>query len=157
MIHCRPVTEEDEPFLRRLIIATLTEELAAWACPEAMRDQLLEIQYRIRRQGIAANYGDAGLSVIAVGDEPVGWIVGLWSDAELYIVEIAILPPWRGQGIGATVLSNVLAESDRRGLPARLNVNINNRAVRLYERLGFRRTDGTEVQHFMVRDPGACS
>jgi hypothetical protein len=35
-----------------------------------------------------------------------------------------------------------------------LNVNINNRAVALYERLGFRRQGGTEVQHFMVREPG---
>jgi ribosomal protein S18 acetylase RimI-like enzyme len=154
MIHCRPATAEDEPFLRRLIIATITEELAAWAWPENMRDHLLDMQYRIRRQGIAANYADAEISVIGVDEEPVGWIVAQRSDAELYIVDIAVLPAWRCQGIGAAVLRDMLAETDRRGLRARLNVNINNRAVALYERLGFRRQGGTEVQHFMVREPG---
>jgi ribosomal protein S18 acetylase RimI-like enzyme len=154
MIHRRPATEADEPVLRRLIMATLTEELAAWAWPEAIRGQLLEMQYRIRRQGIAANYAAAEISAIGVDEEPVGWIVAQRSDAELYIVDIAILPAWRCQGIGAAVLRDVLAETDRRRLRARLNVNINNRAVGLYERLGFRRQGGTEVQHFMVRERG---
>jgi ribosomal protein S18 acetylase RimI-like enzyme len=76
-----------------------------------------------------------------------------WSDAEAHIVDIAVLPERRNSGIGATVLRGVLAESDRRGVPASLNVNVTNRAVRLYERLGFTRTGGNQVQHFMERAP----
>jgi ribosomal protein S18 acetylase RimI-like enzyme len=153
MIHCRQATQEDEPFLRGLLIATLTEELAAWAWPEAIREQLLEMQCRVRRQGIAANYPDAEISVVSADAEPVGWIVVMRSAEELYIVDIAVLPGRRGEGIGTAALRGTLEEADRNGLPARLNVNIGNRANALYERLGFRRTGGTDLQDFMAREP----
>jgi ribosomal protein S18 acetylase RimI-like enzyme len=163
-IHCRPATADDEPFLRRLIIETLTQELAAWLWPEAIREQLLEMQYRGKRQGIAANYAAAELSVIELSvieasptdaaPQPVGWIVVAPSDTDLHIVEIAVLPESRGKGIGAAALRGVLEVADRRGVPVRLNVTTGNRAVRLYERLGFRRSGGSEVQDFMLREPG---
>ena len=47
-----------------------------------------------------------------------------------------------------------MEEADRRSVPVRLTVNKGNPAVRLYERLGFRRTGGSEIQDFMVREPG---
>lgn len=156
-IHCRPVTtqlsDQDEAFLRRLIIATMAEELAAWAWPEAMRDQLLDMQYRIRRQGIAANYPTAERFLVIQGGEPVGWVVVSRSEVELHIIDLAILPDRRGCGIGTAVLSSLLVESDRCRVPARLHVNVTNRAVHLYERLGFVRTGGDEVQHIMERPP----
>lgn len=153
-IHCRPATENDEPFIRRLITETLFYELAAWAWPEPMREQLLEIQYRVKRQGIAASYAAAEVSVIEADAAPVGWIVVASSDADLHIVEIAVLPESRGKGIGAAALRGVMEEADRRSVPVRLTVNKGNPAVRLYERLGFRRTGGSEIQDFMVREPG---
>lgn len=158
MIRCRPVTEDDEPFLRRLIVSVVSAELAAWAWPDALREQLLEMQYRIRRQGIETHYPGSEVSVIEFAGagsdtQPVGWLVVSRTDADMHIVEIAILAEWRGRGIGTTVLRGLLDESDRRGETARLNVNIGNPAVVLYERLGFRRTAGTEVQHYMVREP----
>ena len=72
MIYCRPATEIDEPFLRRLIVETLTEDLSAWARPEANREQLLEMQYRIRRLGVAANYAAAEVSVIEANGRLAG-------------------------------------------------------------------------------------
>jgi ribosomal protein S18 acetylase RimI-like enzyme len=152
-IVCRPVTAEDEPFLRHLIIATLAEELAAWAWPEAIRDQLLEMQYRIRRQGIDANYPGSDRSVIFTEGQPVGWIVVTWSAKDVHIVEIAVLPEQRGKGIGTRVLGDVITEAVHRGIPARLQVNVTNRAIGLYGRLGFVRTGGDEVQHFLERVP----
>jgi len=152
MIHCRPATESDEPFLRQLILETLTEELAAWAWPDAIREQLLDMQYRIRRQGVAANYPAAETSVIEADGTPAGWIVVTPSATDLHVIEIAVLPALRGKGIGASVLCGVIAEADRRGVPVRLNVNTGNRAIHLYERLGFRIAGSSEVQHFMVRD-----
>ena len=152
-IRCRPLSPDDEPFLRRLLIATLTEELAAWAWPDELRDGLLDMQYHLRRNAVE-NYRDAERSIILAADEPVGWLVVARSEAGIHVVDIAVLPERRGQGIGAAVLGECLAESDRKGIPVRLSVNVTNRAARLYERLGFRRTGGSEVQHFMERPPG---
>jgi ribosomal protein S18 acetylase RimI-like enzyme len=54
-------------------------------------------------------------------------------------------------GIGSAVLRELLAEADGAGKTVTLNVNATNRAAALYERLGFRRTGGSEVQHYMER------
>jgi GNAT superfamily N-acetyltransferase len=152
-VSLRPQTPEDDAFLRRLLIATITEELAAWLWPEPVRDQLLDMQYRVRRQGVEGNYPGADRSIILADGAEAGWLVVARSAEELRVVEIAVLPDLRGKGIGAAALGAVLVESDRTGIPARLNVNIANRAARLYERLGFTRTGGNEVQHFMERMP----
>jgi ribosomal protein S18 acetylase RimI-like enzyme len=84
---------------------------------------------------------------------PVGWLVVHKTAAEIHVVDIAVMPERRGSGIGTIVLEELLAESDRNGIPVRLSVNVTNPAARLYERLGFRRTGGNEVQHFMERKP----
>jgi ribosomal protein S18 acetylase RimI-like enzyme len=152
-IRRRPATGDDEEFLRNLIVATVAEELQAWAWPEGMRAQLLDMQYRVRRTGVEQNYPEAERSIILAGDLPVGWLVVHKTAAEIHVVDIAVMPERRGSGIGTIVLEELLAESDRNGIPVRLSVNVTNPAARLYERLGFRRTGGNEVQHFMERKP----
>ena len=153
-IQIRPMTPDDEGFLRRLLLATIAEELSAWAWPDAIRDHLLDMQYRLRRNAAASERPGTELSVIVDGGEPVGWLALARSPECVHVVDIAVLPERRGQGVGSTVLRECLRESDRAGMPVRLNVNITNRAAALYERLGFRRTGGSEVQHFMERRPG---
>lgn len=58
---------------------------------------------------------------------------------EIHINNVAIRPPLRGQGIGTTLLQQVLAEGKRLGAHrATLEVRASNEgARRLYERLGF--------------------
>ncbi|MGZ4741360.1 MAG: GNAT family N-acetyltransferase, partial [Ilumatobacteraceae bacterium] len=53
------------------------------------------------------------------------------------LIDIALLPDYRNQGIGSSVLRGVLAQADRIGRVVRLHVEKQSRAVRLYERLGF--------------------
>lgn len=152
-VRCTRAVESDEPFFRRLLMETLTEELAAAAWPEPMRSHLLEMQYRIRRDGIQFAYGGAEILLAKCDEEPVGWAVVQRSAENLHIVDIAVLPARRSTGIGTAILSGLLEQADRSRLPASLNVNLGNRAIRLYERLGFSRTGGSEVQHFMTRMP----
>ena len=58
---------------------------------------------------------------------------------EIHINNVAMRPPFRGQGIGTTLLQHVLAEGRRLGARrATLEVRASNEgARRLYERLGF--------------------
>jgi ribosomal protein S18 acetylase RimI-like enzyme len=149
----RTMTPEDEPFVRNLIITTVADELAAWAWPEALRAQLLEMQYKGRRQAIDDGYTDAERQIILLDEQPVGWVVVLTGEQDTHIIDIAIMPDQRGKGIGGTVLGEIIAASDCRGKSTRLSVNITNRAAHLYERLGFRRIGGDEVQHFLEKSP----
>jgi ribosomal protein S18 acetylase RimI-like enzyme len=150
-ISLRPATPDDEVFVRQLVIAAIAAELAAWAWPEQMRDSLLDLQYKVRQQGIAGNYPSADSSIVLREDQPVGRTVVMRSEQEIHLVDIAVMAEHQSVGIGTAVFAKLFEESDLTCRPVRLNVNVTNRAVRLYERIGFQRVGGDEVQHFMER------
>lgn len=152
----RPATPEDEPFLYELITATIAEQLAAWAWPDEVRRPLLDIQYRARQQGHRAQYPGAEHSVILVDGSPAGRLVVARGEDEFRLVDIVVASGSRGAGVGAGVLTGLLAEADAVGKPVRLSVSLNNPAVRLYRRLGFVRVSGDEVADEMERPP-ACA
>jgi len=148
----RPETPADEPFLRQMTIASLTQELMAWMWPEAIRDQLLLMQYTAKLGSLRSNHPAASSEIILADGEPAGWIFLDESPEQIHLCEIMTLIEQRGKGVGSTVLREVLEAADRAGKPVRLLVSVTNTgAVKLYERLGFVRTAGNEVQHEMER------
>jgi ribosomal protein S18 acetylase RimI-like enzyme len=59
----------------------------------------------------------------------------------LHLFALAVAPSGRGQGIGSAIIQTVLTEAEKRGRArVYLEVRVDNRARRLYHRLGFRRT-----------------
>ena len=62
---------------------------------------------------------------------------------------IAVTPDLQGQGIGTSVIHQVLDEAKRSGKPVALQVLKVNPARRLYERLGFSVTGENETRYFM--------
>ena len=152
----RPASIEDEAFVRQLILQMVSDDLGAALWPEAMRAPLLEMQYRGRLDSIRVNWPDAEQEIILTDGQPAGWVVIAHCEDAIHLVEIAILPEHRGKGVGTGRIRELLTESDRTGKPVRLNVLTTNPANRLYERLGFRRTGGDEIRHFMERPSGAA-
>ena len=147
-VQLRPETADDDAFLRRLISETIALELGADRWPEPVRTQLLAIQYRNRRMGPRAGFPEGQSFVIQWNDVSAGWTFFVLTQTQLHIVEIMVLPEYRGQGIGTEAIRQVLGQSQ--GKPVRLTVNVlNSGAVRLYERLGFRRVGGDGIQHEM--------
>ncbi len=58
----------------------------------------------------------------------------------LHLFALDVGPEWQGRGIGTAIIGHVLAEANRRGRRlVFLEVRVDNRARRLYHRLGFRR------------------
>jgi GNAT superfamily N-acetyltransferase len=138
----------DEPFFRRLILESLTLELGAVQWPEAMREPLLEIQYKGRRRTARQMYPEGDSRIILVDGAPAGWVFTAELEDAIWLAEILVLPELRGRGVGSAVLRDVIAAAADR--PVRLNVSrFNSGAMRLYERMGFRRVGGDEAQHVM--------
>jgi ribosomal protein S18 acetylase RimI-like enzyme len=151
-VYHRPEAAEDEPFLRRVIMQTVTEQLMAWSWPQPMREHLLEIQYTTRRRAARVDFPGGESRIISADGQDVGWLVVADLEDEVRLVEIMVLSEHRGKGIGTASIDEVLAAAARAGKPARLNVAVlNSRAIALYQRLGFARIGGDEVQHVMER------
>jgi GNAT superfamily N-acetyltransferase len=58
---------------------------------------------------------------------------------------IAVLPEYRGQGIGTELLMKVLAAAQSTYPGISLSVRANNPVVKLYQRSGFAKVDGSET------------
>ena len=146
----RPESSEDESFIRNLILETIVGELGASAWPEPMRSHLLGVQYAGRHQSFRRNFPDAASYIIEAGGMDAGWAVVTDLPQEIFLVEIMVSPECRNRGIGSAVIRQLVAEAAARRKPLRLTVNaMNSAAIRLYERLGFRRTGGDEVRYLM--------
>ena len=94
----------------------------------------------------------ASFDVIVVDGQPVGRLyVARWSD-EIRIVDIALLSDYCNRGIGTTLLRGLQSEAAAAGKPLRIHVERFNPALRLYERLGFRRSrTGASIVHGVER------
>ncbi len=68
-------------------------------------------------------------------DTPVGFLIG----AEGWVVQVGVVPAWRGRGLGAALVAEILRRAQAAGARSTLlTVNVNNPgAARVYERLGF--------------------
>jgi ribosomal protein S18 acetylase RimI-like enzyme len=56
---------------------------------------------------------------------------------DIRIMDIALMPEFRGQRIGSDLLRSLIAEAEASGRTLSIHVEHNNPARRLYERLGF--------------------
>lgn len=135
-----PVTDEDKEFFRRLnhrcYQDIVTRQFGEWD---------LEIQNRNFEQKWPTN---SFLKIIVDGSV----VGGVWVDEEagyLQLREVQIDPDFQGRGYGTLAVKAVIARAGRAGKHVRLRVLHKNRAIRLYEKLGFRTTGSTETQFIM--------
>jgi ribosomal-protein-alanine N-acetyltransferase len=74
----------------------------------------------------------------SVGDELVGYLVCSRYDRVWHVMNVAVAPERRRQGIASSLISQLIAEAGRE-LPFTLEVRVSNReAIAMYEKLGFR-------------------
>ena len=68
-------------------------------------------------------------------------------------MDVALLPAYRGRGVGTQLLEQILAEGRQLNLPVTIHVERFNHALRLYERLGFRVEEDKGVYLFLKWTP----
>jgi ribosomal protein S18 acetylase RimI-like enzyme len=142
-VELRHAVAEDEDFLLQLYLATQPIETASWNMSAAAREQLLQMQFRGRRQTYTAQYPDAEDLILCLSEEGdvkrrVGRHLVMRQEGAILGVDLAVLPEYQRQGIGRLVLQGVQRQCAKEGLRFRLQVLHSNPARRLYDRLGFR-------------------
>lgn len=141
-VRIRPATEADEPFLREMLYQAIYTPPGS---PLPPRD----IVYQSGLNRYVDDWGrpgDTGL-IAALDGQPVGavWLRLLTGGSRGYgyvnddtpELSLAILPEYRGRGLGTRLLANLLDEAAKHFPAVSLSVAAENPAVRLYERHGF--------------------
>jgi ribosomal protein S18 acetylase RimI-like enzyme len=117
----------------------------------ALAAQLLRHQFAGQDASLRAAFPQARRDIVEVGATPVGRIVVDEGADAWTLADVAILPAWRGQGIGKRLLTATMAEAQAAAAPVRLRVmKANAGAARLYARLGFMAVATSAVDVEMV-------
>jgi ribosomal protein S18 acetylase RimI-like enzyme len=151
----RPVDADDERFLLRVYAGTREEELAPVRWSAERKAAFVAHQFAAQSAHYAQHYAGLTADVILLGGVPAGrLLVARWAE-EIRIVDISILPEFRGGGAGSVLLRELLAEAEAAGKRLSIHVERENRALGLYERLGFRPVGEHGVHLRMEWDPAA--
>ena len=135
-IDLRPFQLADKSFLYKLYSDTRADELAAWNWSEEQQDAFLKQQFVAQQRSYDA-LPNADHQIILKDGRPIGRIIVIRNDEEIRLVDVALLAEWRNQGIGTSLIQALLSEAKSDGKPMKLQVLNTNRAIRLYQRMGF--------------------
>lgn len=140
----RPASQRDYDFLYQLHRSAMMDAIAAtWGWDEPWQQDYFQ-----------EHFDPAGRRVIMLSGEAIGVISIEERDAALYLALIEIDPGFQGRGIGSALLGQFKEMARAAGIPAALHVlKVNNRALRLYEREGFRIIGVEEKKYYMWHDP----
>ncbi|MDR8012980.1 GNAT family N-acetyltransferase [Ectopseudomonas guguanensis] len=136
-LHLRPAEAADLGFLRALYASTRSEEMLRTGWQQSAIDAFLTQQFEAQHRHYQEHYPDAEFSVVLLADQAIGRLYLFRGPSTYNLMDLSLLPPWRGQGIGSHLLSLLVQEADAAGRSTRLYVEPDNPARRLYERFGF--------------------
>ena len=141
-VETRPVAPEDDEFLLDVYTSTRAEELAPVPWTDEQKRAFLRMQFDAQRGEYFQRFPGADYRVILVAGRPAGRLWVARTPRQIRLLDIALLPEFRGRGVGARLVLGLADEAQRAGLPLRHMVfQLNEGALRFYERLGFTRLE----------------
>jgi len=149
----RPEVDDDLPFLMRLYASTRDEELAVTGWAPEQKQAFLAQQFQAQRHHYRNYIPNAQFDVLECRGEPAGRLYLETRQTQLHIVDIALLPSWRGKRIGTAILEALIDAAGRTGRGVGIFVEKFNPALRLYRRLGFTEIQDAGVYLEMERTP----
>ena len=91
------------------------------------------------------------IELIYLKDELVGFYNGKDKDNNTFeIGNICVKPEYQNKGIGTAVLKEILFEHKEQNIKLQV-FKINENAIKLYEKMGFEKTDETETHYIMIK------
>ncbi|MBA2732463.1 MAG: GNAT family N-acetyltransferase [Acidobacteria bacterium] len=148
----REVTVGDEAFLLKLYASVRADELAQVPWSEAQREEFIKTQFDAQQLHYRTHNPEAIHDIILLNERTIGRLYVARREQEIRILDITILPEYRNQGTGTSLIRKLIDEAER--VEKRLNIYIEfyNPSQRLFERLGFLKVDRPDddgVNHLM--------
>jgi ribosomal protein S18 acetylase RimI-like enzyme len=134
----RQATPVDRDLLYRVYASSRADELAVVPWSDQQTAAFLRMQFDAQDTDYHLNYADAEFLVVVVDGEDAGRMYVHRRADPINLIDIALLPEHRGQGVGTALVTELLAEARSAGRRVTLHVEPFNPALRLYQRLGFR-------------------
>jgi len=140
----RPARADDQEFLCRLFSSVYSAKLNLAHLNLEERNRVIAFMY----QAFSRHYSTIGSAaddrIVLLNNECIGRMILLQTREEIRLADIAILPEHCQRGVGSALIGQLQTESLMSNRPVRLQVARFDRALRLYQRLGFYKIDVAE-------------
>lgn len=144
-IHLRPATDGDRELLVQIFASTRAELLAQLPLPYEQKLAFVAQQFAAQDAQYRRCYPDASFEVVIVEDRAAGRLYVQRRSAEIHLIDISLLPQFRGRGLGTQLLQALCRQAAAANKKVTLNVDPWSRARRLYRRLGFEEVDAGDA------------
>lgn len=141
MVKLRVALPEEEDTLYSLYVSTRKSEFAMLEWDEQQIEELLRMQYDAQKVSYQQQFPHAKYEIIMYEGAGIGRLITEVQQEAIRLIDIFVLPEYRGRGICTTRLRELQCTAAELRLPLELKVLIGNPAQRLYERCGFVVTD----------------
>lgn len=155
-VQARRAVPDDEPFIRQVFFAVRAPEFAPAGMSPEQLGLFLTQQYNAMRSYYAQEFPATVYWILESDGYPIGFEAVLDAD-ELHLIDLALLPEARNQGIGTARMKRMQAMAANAGKDIILCVEIFNPAQRLYDRLGFQVEGEQGLYRTMRWSPGLAS
>lgn len=136
----RPAGDADRDFLLGVYASVREEELRPVPWTDEQKTAFVAQQFAAQDAHYREHYDGAQFDVIEIGGERAGRLYVFRGARDIRVVDIALLPAFRGRGVGERLLCELRDEAGASGRTLSIHVEHVNPARRLYERLGMRVT-----------------
>lgn len=150
----RPAQPADENFLLEVYASTRAEELDRVPWTPEQKQAFVRMQFQAQKRHYVAEYPQATHDIICLNHVPVGRLYLDRGAEKFHILDVTILPRFRGSGVGTELMQRVLDEATQRGKPVTIYVESFNPSLRLFWQLGFERVSEDGIQWLLRRLPG---
>lgn len=153
----RPAAQADSEFMYAVYAAGRADELTEVPWTAEQKAEFLRSQALAQLTHYAEHYPNAEYSIVVLDGVDAGRILVEHRSEDLRLMDMGLLPEFRGRGVGTRLLTDVITRAESIGLPVVLHVESFNPAKRLYERFGF--VDDGEVGPYrrMKLPCGVCA
>ena len=136
-VSLRPTTPEDRAFLLEVYGSTREHELSQVEWAPGQRAAFLQMQFDAQDTQYRQHNPHGSFDVIEVDGAPAGRLYVDRRPGDLRVVDISLLPAYRGLGVGGWLLRRLMDQAADEGRIVSIHVEVHNPAAALYERLGF--------------------
>lgn len=141
--------EGDRAFLRDLYGAFRADEMEPVPWPEPLKAQFLNEQFALQTLHFDRFHANADFLIVEDRGLPIGRFYLDRKPDGFLVIDIGFLPHRQGGGLGAALLRHAHKRAAQRHA-GRVWLHVsatNHRAQQLYERLGFRVTEGADANY----------
>ncbi|MET1254970.1 GNAT family N-acetyltransferase [Aliikangiella maris] len=140
-------TDEDIPFMLSLYESTRMSELAVLPLSEAQKNIFIEQQFFAQLKHYVSFYNNDCFYILYENEQKIGRLFVDYSSINIRVVDISLLPEKQCQGLGNYLFNQVIFPACATRGRVSLHVDSTSRAVKFYERLGFKQSDSKNINN----------